>query len=202
MIIVHVQWIIEMPSALVCNFKLDKWMFIESDKVRLRPLEIADADEFHAWASDSDVTQFSLSSYAYPQSKSDIVRWLTDINSSAKTISLGICCRESGRLIGYAGIASISSVNRCGEYFILIGDKDYWGRGLGTEVTKLITHYGFASLGLHRIELTAFSVNPAAIKAYEKAGYVHEGTKRESGFRNGQFLDKVLMAAICHDWLN
>jgi len=175
-------------------------MFIESGKVKLRPLETEDAAEFYAWASDREVTQFSLSAYAYPQSKSDITKWLSDINSSAKTVSFGICCQDSGRLIGYAGIASINTLNRCGEYFILIGDKDYWGRGLGSDVTKLVTQYGFESLGLHRIELTAYSINPAAIKAYENAGYVHEGIKRESGYRNGQFLDKVQMAAICYEW--
>ena len=139
-------------------------MFIESDKIKLRPLEVEDAPEFHTWASDREVTQFSLSSYAYPQSITDISKWLTGINSSGKTVSFGICCKDSDRLIGYAGIAAKSTVNRCGEYFILIGDKDYWCRGLGTQVTQLITDYGFQTLGLHRIELTAFSVNPAAIK--------------------------------------
>lgn len=115
-------------------------------------------------------------------------------------MSFGVCCNESGKLIGYAGISSISSLNRSGEYFILMGDKAYWGKGIGTEVTKVITDYGFNSLGLHRIELTAFSVNPAAIRAYEKAGYQHEGVKRQSGFRNGEFFDKVQMSVLSHEW--
>ena len=175
-------------------------MLIESSLVKLRPLESEDCKEFYSWANDREVTQFSLSSYAYPQSKSDILKWLSDISRCTKTVSLGICNSKTGHLIGYAGIASISSLNRCGEFFILIGAKDHWGKGIGTEVTKLITEYGFKTLGLHRIELTAYASNPSAIKAYEKAGYKHEGVKRESGFRNGEFVDKVQMAILSHEW--
>jgi len=175
-------------------------MILESPLVKLRSLDVEDSDQFYQWSQDREVTKFSLSSYAYPQSKSEIGNWLSNINSSSKTVSFGICCVESGKLIGYAGIASISCLNRCGEYFILIGNKDYWGKGLATLVTKLITDYGFNALGLHRIELTAFSINPAAIRAYEKAGYAHEGVKREAGYRNGQFLDKVQMSVLSHEW--
>ncbi|EMK6909503.1 GNAT family N-acetyltransferase, partial [Vibrio cholerae] len=96
-------------------------MFIESLKIRLRSLEVEDAEYFYRWSGDREVTQFSLSAYAYPQSRSDIAKWLSDINSSSKTISFGIECRESQKLIGYAGISGISSLNRSGEYFILIG---------------------------------------------------------------------------------
>ncbi|HDY7887766.1 GNAT family N-acetyltransferase [Vibrio vulnificus] len=173
---------------------------IESSVISLRPLETEDVEDFYVWACDREVTQFSLSSYAYPKSKADISKWLLTINESSKTVSFGICCNDTGKLIGYGGIASISSLNRSGEYFILIGDKAYWGKGIGTEVTKVITDYGFNALGLHRIELTAFSVNPSAIRAYEKAGYQHEGVKRQSGFRNGEFFDKVQMSVLLHEW--
>ncbi|MGF1719666.1 GNAT family N-acetyltransferase [Vibrio kyushuensis] len=175
-------------------------MLLESHQIKLRSLEVTDTEEFHTWASDREVTQFSLSSYAYPQSKSDISKWLSSINDSPKTVSFGICCTQTNMLIGYAGIASISQLNRSGEYFILIGDREYWRKGVGTEVTKLITNYDINCLGLHRIELTAFASNPSAIKTYEKSGYQHEGIKRQSGFRNGTFVDKVQMSVLAHEW--
>jgi len=84
---------------------------------------------------------------------------LSDINKCPKTITFGICNIETGQLVGYAGIASISTLNRSGEFFILIGAKDHWGKGIGTEVTKLITEYGFKTLGLHRVELTVYASN-------------------------------------------
>ncbi|MGB0835935.1 MAG: GNAT family N-acetyltransferase [Psychrobium sp.] len=176
-------------------------MLIQTDLVTLRPLNENDAQEFYLWSLDREVTKYSISSYAYPQSPSDITKWLASINASNKIVSLGICCPQSNKLIGYAGITSISALNRCGEYFILIGDKSYWGKGIATEVTKLITEYGIKTLGLNRVELTAFSENPAAVKAYEKAGYQHEGVLRQAGFRDGQFYDKVMMAVLAQDWI-
>ncbi len=101
--------------------------------------------------------------------------------------------------MGYAGIVSISQINRSGEFFILIGDKHYWDKGVATDVTQLVNTYGFRDLGLHRIELTAFSDNKAAIRAYEKAGYQHEGIKRQAGFRHGGFYDKVQMSVLVTD---
>lgn len=171
-------------------------MLIKAHNIVLRSLELRDNDAFHQWSQDREVTQFSMSSYAYPQSHDDIRTWLSSINSSNKTVSFGICCTETNQLIGYAGITSISHLNRCGEYFILIGDKSYWGKGIATQVTQLVTDYGFKSLGLNRVELTAFSANTAAVKAYEKAGYQHEGVLRQAGFRHGKFFDKVMMAAL------
>lgn len=175
-------------------------MLIKADNIELRSLELSDSDAFHQWSQDREVTQFSISSYAYPQSQADIKTWLSTINSSNKTVSFGICCSVTKQLIGYAGITSISYLNRCGEYFILIGDKTYWGKGIATLVTKLVTDYGFNTLGLNRIELTAFSQNPAAFRAYEKAGYQHEGVLRQAGFRHGKYFDKVMMAALAEHW--
>lgn len=175
-------------------------MLIESSLIKLRSLESEDCQEFYNWANDREVTQFSLSSYAYPQSKSDILKWLAGINKCSKTITFGICSIETGQLVGYAGITSISTLNRSGEFFILIGAKDHWGKGIGTEVTKLITEYGFKTLGLHRVELTVYASNQPAIRTYQKAGYKHEGVKRESGFRNGEFVDKIQMGVLSHEW--
>ncbi len=152
----------------------------ESERITFRPLDTDDASIFYQWAKDKQVTQYSLSSFAYPQSKTDISNWLLTINNTDKSVSFGVCCKSSGRLIGYAGIASISALNRCGEYFILIGNKEYWGKGIGTEITSCVTQYGFETLGLHRIELTAFSNNQGAIKAYTKAGYQKEGVMRQA----------------------
>lgn len=177
-------------------------MKINTDTLTLRALEMSDAEVFYQWSLDREVTQFSLSSYAYPQSLADIKNWLSTINSSNKVVSFGVCCAKTDQLIGYAGIASISYLNRCGEYFILIGDKAYWGKGIATQVTKLITDYGFKSLGLHRIELTAFTVNSAAVRAYEKAGYQHEGVLRQAGFRHGEFFDKVMMSVLVNEWVS
>ena len=122
------------------------------------------------------------------------------MNGSNTGVSLAICCKDSSKLIGYAGIAKISHINRSGEYFILIGETDYWEKGIGTEATILITEYGFSTLGLHRIFLTVSEFNKGALRAYEKAGYTHEGLLRDAAFRDGRFHNKILMSALSNEW--
>lgn len=146
------------------------------------------------------MTLYSLSSYAYPQSKSDIKNWLSTINASDTTISFGICNNIDDQLIGYAGISSISHLNRSGEFFILIGEKACWGKGIATLVTQVVTDYAIRTLGLHRVQLTACTLNIGAIKAYHKAGYQQEGVMRQSGFRDGEFVDKVIMSVLSTEW--
>lgn len=175
-------------------------MQLELENYYLRSLDVGDSDAFYRWSRDREVTLYSLSSYAYPQSKSDIQQWLLSINSNSKNVSFGICCKSNDQLIGYAGISAISTLNRSGEYFILIGEKEYWGKGVGTAITKVVTDYAIRTLGLHRVQLTASSLNLAAIKAYENSGYQHEGVMRQSGFRNGKFVDKVLMSVLSTEW--
>lgn len=175
-------------------------MQLEIGNYYLRSLDVGDAEKFYKWSRDREVTLYSLSSYAYPQSKSDIEKWLLSINSNAKNVVFGICNKDNDQLIGYAGLSSISTVNRSGEYFILIGEKDCWGKGVGTSITKVITDYAIRTLGLHRVELTASVLNQGAIKAYANAGYQHEGVMRQSSFRNGEFIDKVLMSVLSTEW--
>ncbi len=170
-----------------------------SKKVTMRALSCEDAGSLSRWFRDPEVVKYSLTSLAYPQSDEDIGCWLKAINQQKNNIQFGVCCADSGLLIGYAGICGISQINRSGEFFILIGDRQYWGKGIATQVTKLIVEYGFATLGLYRIGLTAFVENKAAIRAYEKAGFKHEGVMRGAGFRQGKFIDKVLMAVINSD---
>ncbi|UOQ83183.1 GNAT family N-acetyltransferase [Hymenobacter sp. 5414T-23] len=82
---------------------------------------------------------------------------------------------EPQELIGYAGISGISRLNHSGEYFIFIGEKAHWGRGVGTEVTKQVLTLGFTELHLNRIMLTVSEPNVGGVKAYAKAGFKLEG---------------------------
>jgi RimJ/RimL family protein N-acetyltransferase len=113
---------------------------------------------------------------------------------------MGIFLQDSELFIGYAGICNISNTNQCGEYFIFIGDKTQWGKGIGTIVTKQILAYGFQELNLNRIMLTASAPNIGGIRAYEKAGFKKEGIMRNACFRDGQFHDKIVMSILRDEW--
>jgi RimJ/RimL family protein N-acetyltransferase len=73
-------------------------------------------------------------------------------------------------------------------------------RGLGTEATRLIVGHGFEQLGLNRIALGVFNFNPRAIRAYEKAGFVAEGTEREALLHEDEWIDATYMSILAREW--
>jgi RimJ/RimL family protein N-acetyltransferase len=174
--------------------------FLAGQGISLRSLELSDLDALWHWFADREVVRYSLSLWLFPHSHHETQAWLERTIHDKHTLTLGIVERATDALIGFAGIASISLINRSGEYFILIGNKDCWSKGYGTEVTKLIVEYGFASLNLHRIALTVSDGNSGGLKAYQHAGFTREGVLRQACYRDGQYHDKIVMSILRPEW--
>ena len=83
-----------------------------------------------------------------------------------------------------------------GDYRIIIGERESLGRGLGTEVAKLVVAYGFETLNLEVITLGVNSENHRAIQSYENAGFVREGVRRKMIYRNSRYYDILQMSVL------
>jgi RimJ/RimL family protein N-acetyltransferase len=105
------------------------------------------------------------------------------------------------RLIGFTTFSALDGDNGSVMFHITIGERDAWGRGLGTEVTELMLGHAFERLGLHRVGLSVFSYNLRAIKAYQKAGFTIEGRLREAILRDGRYWDEIQMGVLAGEWL-
>jgi RimJ/RimL family protein N-acetyltransferase len=110
------------------------------------------------------------------------------------------CIEAEGRYIGFAIIDAIEDANRRGRYRIGIENPECWGRGYGTEVTRLMLRYAFETLDLHRVDLRVAAYNTRAIRCYEKSGFRLEGVERDSFYVDGQWRDDLLMAALQPEW--
>jgi RimJ/RimL family protein N-acetyltransferase len=104
--------------------------------------------------------------------------------------------RGSGEPIGWTELKAIDYRNRSAEFAIMIGEPPARGKGYGTETARLILDYGFTALGLHNIHLYYFAFNPAAGRAYEKAGFREYARRRESHLMGGKFWDTVYMECL------
>lgn len=168
--------------------------------IRLAPLQPAHVAHFYTWLQDPEVIEYSLSVFQSMKTTQQIDQWFAATLRQANSLNLGIYLAETNELIGYAGLSGISTTNRSGEYFIFIGEKAWWGRGVGTAVTKQIVHLGFASHQLNRIMLTVSELNTGGLKAYAKAGFVVEGRLRQAACRQGVFHDKIVMSVLKAEW--
>lgn len=109
---------------------------------------------------------------------------------------------EDDRLLGDI----VLEVNRwwAGEAFVGlgIGDRELWGKGYGTEAMNLALDFAFNEINLRRVSLTVFEYNPRAIRSYEKAGFRHEGRKRQALCREGKRWDEMYMGILREEWLS
>ena len=83
---------------------------------------------------------------------------------------------------------------------ILVGEKDCWGRGLGTQAVKLVAEHAFLRLNLNRVYAGAVKENIGSIRIFEKAGFQREGLARESYFCEGNYRDCIQLGFLRSDW--
>jgi RimJ/RimL family protein N-acetyltransferase len=115
---------------------------------------------------------------------------------SPADVELAIVDQETDKHIGITGIHSISWIARSGEFRVLIGEKEYWGKGYGTETTQLMVAYGFEILNLHKVWLGVNSDHVGAIRTYERAGFAREGELRDEIYRNSRYYNAVRMSIL------
>lgn len=168
---------------------------IVGEKVLLREFRREDIPEIHSWTNDSDIVRF-LSWAVFPQTLRDTERFVETQMSGEDPMNRGfvIGLVEGDSCIGTTGLINIDWRNRSGELGIVIGKRDYLGKGYGKEAVDLLLGFGFRELNLHRISLQVFDFNDRAIRSYEKSGLVEEGRLREAFYRDGAYHDIVIMA--------
>ena len=98
-----------------------------------------------------------------------------------------------GKPVGNIALTDISPINMNGGLFIMIGEKDYHRKGIGTEATNFITDFAFKELGLHQVWLYVCEENLPAIKLYEKCGFEKEGLLRDMWKIKGKYYGEIVM---------
>ncbi len=181
---------------------------IVGERVRFRGVERGDIPKFVTWLNDPDVIQGLL--IHYPLSQADEEGWFDRLlTRPTDERVMGIEARElepgggaeSWKLIGTVAFDHIDWRVHMAEFGIMIGEKDYWNQGYGTDAVRLLLHHGFNTLNLNRIFLHVFTTNPRAIRAYEKAGFTLEVRERQAEYRNGKYIDLLLMGILKSEFI-
>lgn len=134
-----------------------------------------------------------------PLTEADQSRWLTEMIGTGKAVQYIIMLSENNSPVGSVYIRNIDQTHKKGEFGIFIGNVEERGHGLGAMVAMEMLHIAFEKLRLHKVYLRVFPENLAAIKSYEKAGFVKEGLLKDDVFVADTFHDMLIMAAINRD---
>jgi diamine N-acetyltransferase len=178
---------------------------ILGDRVRLRRVEREDLPRFVAWLNDPDVRrQLAL---VYPMGIAQEEAWFEaqlKAEPAVQSFSVDVRAHSTAAAgldpdwthVGGAGFHSVDWPSRSAELGIVLGNKDSWGRGYGTDTTRSLVEWGFRELNLNRVWLRVFEDNPRGIRCYEKVGFRVEGRLRQDRFREGRYLDTLVMGVL------
>ncbi len=168
------------------------------DKVALGPLCRELVPEYTRWMNDFNVSRM-LGRRLVPLTVEAEEAWFASINTSTNAM-FTIYETQSGMAIGNCGLHRIDDSRRSAEFGIVIGRKDFWGLGMGTEATQLVLGYGFRALNLHSIFLKVYSNNERGLRAYSKAGFRTAGKLREAHWVAGHPCDIILMDCLATEF--
>lgn len=163
--------------------------------ILLRPPRYDDVGYYAAYLSDPQVTL-----------------WLEDrcqrpvLFHQAQAFVLGEAwCRLAiefeGRFVGMTGLEDFDPVNSTARFFVVVGDRTVWGKGVGTAAASRVIEYGFMTLGLRRICSNYLAPNEASRVIHERAGFQIEGRQRQVAWRNGTWVDQILLGVLREEWL-
>jgi RimJ/RimL family protein N-acetyltransferase len=165
--------------------------------IRLRPFEWEDAEKYRAWVNDSQIV--SLVDRVRPVTAEEHRRWYDTIVSDPHCVIFAIEVRPKKRFVGCVWLYGIDHRHRHAEVRIVIGDKQYWGRGIGREAISGIVQFAFGKLDLHKVYAYVLATNPRAAETFKTAGFVREGLLRGERYVDGEFVDVLRFGLVRGD---
>jgi RimJ/RimL family protein N-acetyltransferase len=137
--------------------------------VTLRPMTGEDTPAVWEMLHDpegNDLTD-TTATFTYEQ----IAEWCATRVEQDERLDLAIVENATGELAGEAVLNEYAPDADEANFRIALRGPAWYGRGLGTEATRLIVEHGLHTIGLRRITLSVLARNPRARRAYEKAGF-------------------------------
>jgi len=162
------------------------------------------AEAISHWNRDSEFGRLLDARVANQISVKKLTEWITQDQEKNPPAFYFFAIRtlEGDRLIGFTDLEGDLYPHSEAFVGIGIGEREYWGKGYGTDAMKVILRYAFQELNLRRVALDTFEYNPRAIRSYEKVGFVYEGRVREFLYREGRRWDLIFMGILREEWLS
>ena len=174
-------------------------MNLVHDLIVLRAVEKEDLEVIRNIANDSEIENMVVG-WGIPISKTQQEEWYDNIKKNNNKITYAI--EYNGDIIGVSMITNIDWKNRNAEIGIkLINNTDYRGKGIATDVVKMMLNYSFKELGFNRIGANILQYNIPSQKLFQKCGFVLEGTKRKCIYKNNKFNDLYMYGILKEEFL-
>ena len=155
------------------------------------------------WQRDTELHRLLDGSPAQLNSEKKIKEWMEKQGEKgfpSDRYFFSVRTLAEDRYIGSLGLW-MDLVHREAWVGLGIGEREFWGKGYGTDMMKLCQQYVFAELGMERLSLGLYEYNPRALRSYEKSGFRFEGRTRHDTLREGKRYDSLWMSILREEWL-
>lgn len=167
------------------------------EKVCLRAYKQEDIPLATEYVNNKELKDLLVTTIPFPMTIWEEDQWIKSQKSNNEGIyNFAIEDYSTGRYIGGCGIQNVNWLARVATVGIMIGDKNYWGNGYGTEAMKLLLNFIFNDMNINKVRLGTFSFNERAIKSYKKCGFEIEGVLKNEIFKNGKYYDEIIMSVF------
>ena len=174
---------------------------IVGELVALGPLRRDLLLDYQRWVNDL-VTAHRVGLPPRPMTEEQEAAWYDEAVTASDWIAFTIYERSTWRAIGTCALIRVNHQHGTAEIVMLIGEPDGRGKGCGTEAVRLLLDYAFTALGLRNVMLSVDEDNPAARRAYEKAGFKEMGRRRQAVHTAGRRTDEIYMDCLATEFVS
>lgn len=165
------------------------------EKVLLRAYKEEDSKLAAAYVNDAELKKLLVTNIPFPTTAWEEEEWVKSQKYHDNgQYNFAIEDIETHTYIGGCGIQEVNWISRVATVGIMIGNKEFWGKGYGTDAMKVLVKFLFEEMNVNKVKLETFSFNERAIKSYEKSGFKTEGILKEEIFKAGKYYDVVIMS--------
>jgi [ribosomal protein S5]-alanine N-acetyltransferase len=176
-------------------------MRLETPRLVLREFEEADAPACNEYERDPEVVRYqSNGERTLEESLAYLRKSLATVaESPRRTFDLAVTLKDTGALIGRAGI-NVTEVNDRGAAIWYVIHRAHWGKGYIPEAMRAMVDFGFGELGLHRVYADLDPQNHASKRVCEKLGMRLEAHFVENAFIKGEWVDSLIYGILDREW--
>jgi len=169
---------------------------LEGKGIYLEALSPGDVDEAYlGWLADPEVSRFLESRWSTFDLDS-LRSWVERTNDGKTNYLFGIFLAGEEMHIGNIKVGGLDANHRYADLGLLIGEKQFWGRGIGTEAIALATGFAFDQLQLNKLVAAVYEGNEGSLRAFLKNGYERAGVLRRHVRCDGGYRDLIVLEKL------
>ena len=165
-------------------------------EVELKKWEIKDSEAFYKYADNNKIADNLRDAFPNPYTLADAKKYISQCIADDEEIKCSRAIVVDKNVIGSIGIFKRNDVYKKSAEIGYWLAEPYWGKGIMTKAVKDICKYFFDNYDVLRIDAEVFEYNKGSMRVLEKAGFVFEGIKRKSVYKNNKIYDSYIYSLI------